>query len=114
MYEITIISQNKIFAESLKTALNQFNEFDVKFTNSFCEQKNNQAKVLLLDTSTKLNRCLEIIHKSKKKNKDIIILLLSNYSEKIIFKKLLNAGANDIINANSSKNQYIKKILSFL
>ena len=108
---IVIIEQNKIFRESLKTALNQVNDFKVVFDaddSRFPETISNvQVNLLLLDYSFGKITCDKTIAAALSIWPAVRFLFLTNYKEEFAFDSMKTTGA---ILKNSSKKEFEDKI----
>jgi len=108
---IVIIEQNKIFRESLKTALNQVNDFKVVFDaddSRFPETISNvQVNLLLLDYSFGKITCDKTIAAALSIWPAVRFLFLTNYKEEC---DLNFTKADKAILKNSSKKEFEDKI----
>jgi len=108
---IVIIEQNKIYRESLKTALDQIPDFIVVFdmdnTGSLENKKNIPVHLILIDYSLGEIKCNETMNKAVSIWPDVKFLLLTTYKEEC------NLNSNitiDFILKNSTKNEFENKI----
>jgi len=108
---IVIIEQNKIFRESLKTALSQVNDFKVVFdadNSVFPETISNvQVNLLLIDYDLGEVTCNETITKVCSVWPDARILYLTNYKEECDLNFI---NTDQAILKNSSKKEFEDKI----
>ncbi len=108
---IVIIEQNKIFRESLKTALNQVNDFKVVFDadNSLFPETISHAQVnlLLIDYDLGEASCNETIANALSIWPAVRFLFLTNYKEEC---DLNFTKTEEAILKNSSKKEFEDKI----
>jgi DNA-binding NarL/FixJ family response regulator len=108
---IVIIEQNKVFRESLKTALNQVNGFKVVFDSDNClfpEAINKvQVNELLLDYSFGEVKCNETIAIAHSIWPAVSILFLTNYKEEGNYDSM---QPTEVILKSSSKKEFEDKI----
>jgi DNA-binding NarL/FixJ family response regulator len=108
---IVIIEQNKIFRESLKTALSQVNGFKVVFDSENCrfpEAINTvQVNELLLDYSFGEVKCNETIAIALSIWPAVSVLFLTNYKEEGNYERMKTTEA---ILKSSSKKEFEDKI----
>ncbi len=109
---IVIIEQNKIFRESLKTVLNQIQDFKVIFdsdTINYTEDISNiHVNILLIDYNLGKSKCNETI------NKALVIwgtavkfLLMTDFKAECAINGI---NTTDVILKNSSKKEFENKI----
>jgi len=113
---IAIIENNNFYRESLKTVLNQIDDFIVVFDtdniNSFFQFIDiYDFQIILLDFTFYQN---ENIEKILKKLTDIKFLILSNYTEKCFFDYQIDNNSLDFIPKCSNKNLFEQKIRKLL
>jgi DNA-binding NarL/FixJ family response regulator len=104
---IVIIEQNKIYRESLKTALSQVKGFDVVFetdNGSFPETlKHVQVNLILIDYDFGEEKCNETINIAYSIWPAVSFLFLTNYKEECNFDNIKISAA---ILKNSSKKEF--------
>jgi len=106
--DIAIIEKNNVYRESLKTVLNQINDFKVVLNCSECPEFYQilnliNFNVLLLDYNIGKDKCLESIRKIKQINPEIKIIVLTDFLQTCYYKQFINSGADAVIYKNSSK-----------
>ena len=108
---IVIIEQNKIYRESLKTALCQVNGFEVVFdadNNRFPETLNNvQVNLILIDYDFGEVKCNETITNALSIWPTVSFLFLTNYKEEYDLNFI---STDKAIPKNSSKREFEVKI----
>jgi DNA-binding NarL/FixJ family response regulator len=108
---IVIIEKNKIFRESLKTALNQISGFkvvcDTENISYLQDFTNIDINLILIDYSFGKNRCNEIMNKIHSVWPEVRFLLLADYKQECNIHKDKSC---DIILKNSSKEEFKIKI----
>jgi DNA-binding NarL/FixJ family response regulator len=108
---IVIIAQNRIFRESLKTVLNQIQDFDVVFdSDNFYKLENpgnHQIQLILIDFSMSKENCVNIITEAIRMWPSVRFLYLTDYKEEWTINGI---KASDIILKNSSKKEFENKI----
>ena len=109
---IVIIEQNKIFRESLKTVLNQIQDFKVIFdsdTISYTEDISNiHVNIILIDYNLGKSKCNETINKAKAVwGISVKFLFMTDFNEECTINGI---KTSDIILKNSSKKQFENKI----
>ena len=109
---IVIIEENKIFRESLKTALNQIPDFEVVFdadNNRYPEEISNiPVNLILIDYSAGKNKCSETMNKALLVwGTTVKFLFLTDYEEVCAINGI---KTSDIILKNSSKKEFENKI----
>lgn len=109
---IVIIEQNKIFRESLKTALNQIPGINIVFDsdNNGCLDilSDQQIQLILIDNNMTKNKCIEIKNRALALWPSVKFLLLTSYK-----KEEYNIDINKYTNAilkNSSKKEFENRI----
>ena len=104
---IIIIEQNKIYRESLRTALCQVNDFEVVFDagNSRFPESLNKVKVnlILIDYDFGEVKCNDTILKALSIWPTVRFLFLTDYKEECNFDTIKTSGA---ILKNSSKKEF--------
>ena len=109
--KIVIIEKNKIFRESLKTALNQISGFkvvgDAENISYLQDFTNIDINLILIDCSFGKSRCNEIINKTLSVWPEVRFLLLADYKEEC---NINQDKSRDVILKNSSKEEFENKI----
>jgi DNA-binding NarL/FixJ family response regulator len=109
---IHIIEQNKIFRESLKTALNQIPDFDIVSdsdnTDCFENLGDKQIQLILIDNNLTKSKCSDIKNKALALWPSVRFLLLINYKKEECNIDL-NRSAKAILK-NSSKKDFENRI----
>jgi DNA-binding NarL/FixJ family response regulator len=104
---IVIIEQNKIFRESLKTALDQIPDFNVVLDTDNYSSLDGIGNVpvheILIDDGYGKANCDETIRKALSAWPDVKFLLLTTYKEDYNFKSNIKS---DVILKNSSKKEF--------
>ena len=108
---IVIIDRNKIFRESLKTALDQIPEFKVVFdmenTGSLEDIRDIQVHLMLIDYNLGKDKCNETMKKAISLWSDVKFLFLTTYKEDRNFESNKIHG---VIMKNSTKKEFEYKI----
>jgi len=113
---IAIIENNNLYRDSLKTALNQIDDFKVVFDtdniNTFLKIINiYDFQIVLLDfnffQTENIKKILQLFPETK-------ILILSNYTESCFFDNITNNNSLDFIPKCSNKNLFEQKIRKLL
>jgi DNA-binding NarL/FixJ family response regulator len=108
---IVIIEQNKIFRESLKTALDQIPDlkvvFDTDNPGSLESLDNIQVHLILIDYNLGKVKCNETMNNAISLWPDVKFLLLTTYKEEC---NLNGIKATDVLLKNSSKKEFEYKI----
>ena len=107
---IIIFEQNKVFRESLKTALDQIQDFNVFFDTENDNYPENIYKadiqLIIIDSCLGKHKCSEIITRASNIWPSVKLLFLINYKEEIN-----NCFGNvDYIFKPSSKKEFENKI----
>ncbi|UKB78304.1 response regulator [Chryseobacterium sp. MEBOG07] len=105
--KIAIVDDHPIVIHGLVNILTQNNNFDIVVT--FTEGKkiieyikSHHLDVILLDINLPDGNGAEICKEIKKKNPDIVVILISNRAERTIILQSLQNGANGYLLKNSS------------
>ena len=108
---IVIIEQNKTFRESLKTVLNQIQDFVVVFDSENLNKLENpvscQIQLILIDFSISKEKCVNIITEALRLWPSVKFLFMINYTEEI--PPDINTTV-DVIHKNASKKEFENKI----
>ncbi len=109
---IVIVELNKIFRESLKTALNQIPDFEVVFDSDnngyFDNLSDQQIQLILIDNNITKSKCIEIKKKALVLWPSVKFLILTSFK-----KEECNIDLDRATNAilkNSSKNEFENRI----
>jgi DNA-binding NarL/FixJ family response regulator len=109
---IVIVELNKIFRESLKTALNQIPDFEVVFDSDnngyFDNLSDQQIQLVLIDNNMTNNKCNDIKNKALALWPEVKFLLMTNYKNEE-YNIEINKSTNVILK-NSSKKEFEDKI----
>jgi DNA-binding NarL/FixJ family response regulator len=115
MINIAIIDQNRTFRESLKTLLDQIQDFRVVFdtgeTNYLESLPQNAVHVLLVDNTMGREKCNELIDEALSQSNHLKALILAMYKDELNF----DFGKADVMLKCSSKKEFenrIKKLAS--
>jgi two-component SAPR family response regulator len=107
---IIIFEQNKVFRESLKTVLDQIQDFNIFFDTESdnCPETiyNEDVQLIIIDSCLGKNKCREIITKAVNNWPAVKLLFMINYKEEI------NNSFNnvDYIFKPSTKKEFEDKI----
>lgn len=108
---IVIIEQNKIYRESLKTALDQIPDFkvvrDMGNDHNLEEINKDEVHLILIDCSLGKTICIETIKKAISFWPNVRFLFLINYKEECNFNYVKTI---DLILKNSTKKEFEDKI----
>ncbi len=108
--KVALLCKNKIFADSLSTALKQIEDVEIEHFDDFNNSKIMQSGLILLDIDD--NEKDSIIFIEKNREKKIIAIL--KYRNKEYNSRFLNAGAISAINISAGKEDYKKLITKLL
>jgi DNA-binding NarL/FixJ family response regulator len=115
MINIAIIDQNRTFRESLKTLLEQIQDFRVVFntgeTNYLENLPKNAVQVLLVDNAMGREKCNELIDAALSQSNHLKALILAMYKDELN----LDSGEAEVMLKCSSKKEFenrIKKLAS--
>jgi len=108
--EVALLCKNKIFADSLSTALKQIEGIEIEHFDNFDNSRIMQSSLILLDIDDNEKESLFFIEKNSKKK----IIAISKYRNKVYNSKFLNAGATSVINISAGKEDYKKLITKLL
>jgi DNA-binding NarL/FixJ family response regulator len=107
---IAIIDKNEIYRESLKTVLEQINDFRVVFSTGDCNclkmPGNLPIWVMMLDDSFGKEQCQELVIEAEAKWKSIKTLILAMYKEELN----MDFGNVPVILKSSGKMEFEKRI----
>ena len=108
---IVILEQNKIFRESLKTALDQISDFtvisDMDSKGDLQCINNALVDLILIDYSFGKEKCKEIIEQALKVWPSVNFFLLANNKEECIYNCFITI---DTILKNATKKEFENKI----
>ncbi|MHC1738025.1 MAG: response regulator [Ignavibacteriaceae bacterium] len=108
---IAIIENNKFYRESLRTVLNQIEDFIVVYDGDNSEGitqllETGEIDIILIDYDIVEGNFSQIKEQILKLFPPIKIIVVSNYSEVCYSKNLISKGITDIISKNSGKNEF--------
>ena len=108
---IIIIAQNKTFRESLKTTLDQIQDFEVVFdSDNFYSIENpgqHEIQLILIDFSISKEKCINIITDALSLWHSVRFLFMINYKEEIPPNF---SNTVEVIHKNASKQEFENKI----
>ncbi len=112
LMNIVIIEQNKIFRESLRTALKQIPGFNIVFDsdNNACFDilSDQQIQLILIDNNITKSKCIEIKKKALVLWPSVKFLILTSFKKEECNIDL--DRATNVILKNSSKNEFENRI----
>ena len=105
---IAIIENNKLYRESLRTVLNQINDFNVVYEGYDLHEVTHlpdikNLNIILMDYNIVEGRWDQIIEQTEKLSAGTKIIIISDFNEICYLENLKSKGITDVINKNAGK-----------